>query len=209
MMEHAARQSRMAKFKHQIGVLFLAIVLAVGSQALAQSYDPSSVILLKKRDETKLKTPEQALQEQEKAKKGNNITVAPKTGALVVNPNLGAQAKAPDDKVQQMNAAYASHLYSGICADDYRMRIAPKTEKNLNNQQMWADIQASCKCLSSEILKQVPPEALSDYVMFTYGHQDSKKADPQVDAFYKTPQKDAIVNIASNPAIQTKCGFLK
>lgn len=183
----------------------------------AQNYDPSSVILLKKRDENKLKTPEQILKEQQRGNArnktlpgNNNITVVPDNGALMVSPSTGqgAAGQQPDQKTQAMNAAYASHLYTGICSQEYRSRAAPKTEKNLNAQKMWTDIQASCKCLSTEILRQVPPDSLLDYVMFNYGYQDERKPNPQMNQFSQTPQSAAIGSLTANQALRAKCGFL-
>lgn len=204
----------MAIQKYLIGILAFSIILTGSALTQAQNYDPSSVILLKKRDEGKLKTPEQVLEEQKKSQEkpktlpsNNNITAVPNSGSLVVNPGLG-QGNQTDQKTQQMNAAYASHLYTGICSQEYRNRAAPKTEKNLNTQKMWSDIQASCKCLSTEILAQVPPDSLLDYVMFNYGYQDDKKPNPQMAQFNQTPQSSTIGTLTANQALRTKCGFL-
>lgn len=194
---------------------FLTSILAISSlfyavPGLAQNYAPGSVILLKKNDSQGLRTPEQVIEEN----KSKTAKQAPKTSAVnknitIVRPETpqilsGGQATKQD----AASAAYASNIYSSICAQNYRDAIAPKTEKNLNAQKLWADIQASCKCMSNEILSRAAPDELADYVMYNYGFQDDKKPDAEYNAYFSSNKSDQISTLTINPQLRKKCGFV-
>ncbi len=188
------------------------------SSAMADDYSPGSVILLKKENRD-LKTPEQKLDEgkREGAKNnipkedstniGNGVNIYPNsTPPLVVQPMQQLGANAPEDKVTQ---AYASHMFMGICAQGYRDQMAPQMATNVNPAQLWALAQKSCQCLSSAVLSAVQATDLADYVMYNYSYQDPTNPNPAVDQYRNTAKVGVIANLISDPGMRSKCGFLK
>ena len=191
----------------------------MASYALADNYDPSSVILLKHNDNGGLKTIQQKIdeskqrQEQQKKNPDNGLNnpniILPEsnpTPTVTVTKNKTSSTDA------QLTSAYASLVYMSVCSDKYRDELAPKTEKNLDTQRMWADIQTSCKCLTDQILAQVQPADLTDYVMYNYGQHNPSDDDLDDDVYSEFRSSDAnkhISDMSVNPDIRAKCGFLK
>lgn len=191
-------------------LIFVLSIFMYAAQAVAQNYAPGSVILLKKKESEALRTPEQIIEENKKQDKtpaksnivNKNITIVRPNAPQVITENQSQKKSDP------VSIAYAGQLYSNICAQNYRDTIAPKTEQNLNQQKLWADIQASCKCMANEILSRSAPDELADYVMYNYGFQDEKKPDAESAAYFSSNKSDQISTLIINPQLRKKCGFV-
>jgi len=210
-------------FKKPFLYLLALCFFFLSGQVIAATYDPRAVILLPKSGGNDgPRTLEDIKKQQEEAKKQkksgrNNITVLPDqtppaggVRAPVILPNapVGGQKELTKNEAA-LSSAYAAHLYTSICSQNYRDELAPRSEKNLDMNRMWADIQASCKCLSNQILAAVPAAELSDYVMFNHGWQPpSGTQDAEYLAYDESNRSEAVSQIISNQQIRKKCGFL-
>ena len=210
--------------------LIVIIVVCAGlTPARAASFDGRNVILLpRSNDGGHPRTLDEIKKEQEDAKKkknangakspisNDNITILPNAAspagqsAVLLPSNRDTLNNKPLTKNETaLNNAYAGHLFSSICSQNYRDEVAPRSEKNLDLKLMWSDIQKSCKCLSDQVLAKIPAAELSDYVMFNYGWQPIDGSnDPEYVEYDKSGRADAISDITSNQLIRKKCGFL-
>lgn len=195
------------------GLVFLILVI-MGSPVLAEIYQPGTGILLPSK--------RQSRDEKPKIQKNSNNSgpAVIKNGQVIVQPQSQIQPQNPviigkpqnnqdADKNAQLTAAYATHLFTSICAQEYREALAPKSEKNLDMKKMWSDVQASCKCLSTQVLSVVPASDFADYVMFNHGAQNFSKPDPELAAYLKTGRSNQISDLVQNGELRKKCGFLK
>jgi len=193
-------------------ILGLAVLglLTSFQRAHAQTYEPGRGILLKKKDHGDLGTPEQKIQEQNTS--NSDITVIDRgkivQGGGATTPTIVNPSKAPSGNAQTMTNAYASHMYSSICAQNYRESLAPKTEEGLNMQKMWADVQASCKCMSNQILSVVPATDLADYVMYNYSAQQPGTNATEKENYYASARSNQIDALVINDQLRKKCGFI-
>ena len=192
-------------------IIFILLLFISCEAARAEIYEPGRGILLPKRErgDNNRKNTIQSLPQPNKAPAvvNKNGIVLPKTNSgqnpVIIQP----QNRRTDDAAQKLTSAYASHLYTSVCAQDYRDSLAPLSEPNINRQKMWTDIQASCKCLSSELLSVVPAPDLADYVMYNYG-APSAQDNAQSSAYYSSQKSERIDLMSANAQLRKKCGFL-
>ncbi len=195
--------------------LIVLLFLIWGSPAMAEIYEPGTGILLPKRKQDKQNEENQKRnQPVQKLNNRNSDTKIVKDGA-VVQPNQSAplivqpsRSNNTSDNAQKLTNAYAAHLYTGVCSQEYRDSLAAFTEPNLDRRKMWADIQASCKCLTNEIMTEVPATDLADYVMYTQGAQKDTQLAPEVASYYTSGKSGQIQQLSLNGQIRKKCGFL-
>ncbi|PZP53159.1 MAG: hypothetical protein DI586_11335 [Micavibrio aeruginosavorus] len=204
-------------FKYPLGFIIL-FLLCLSSPVQAQIYEPGTGILLPKRQRDK-----QAEENEKKQKRNapiqrlnnnNNDTTIVKKGAIIQPNRQGPLVIQPDNTMNKSNDAlkltnaYAAHLYTSVCSQEYRDSLVSFTEQNLDRRKMWADIQVSCKCLTNEIISVIPATELSDYVMYTRGAQASEQMDPNTASYYASGKANQIMQLSSNQLVRKKCGFL-
>ncbi len=201
-------------FKYPLGFVIL-FLLCLSVPVQAEIYEPGTGILLPKRKQDKEQEKSQNRnQPVQKLNNRNSDTKIVKDGA-VVQPNQSAplivqpsRSNNISDNAQKLTNAYAAHLYTGVCSQEYRDSLAAFTEPNLNRRKMWADIQTSCKCLTNEIMTVVPATDLADYVMYTQGAQNASQLAPEVASYYTSGKSGQIQQLTLNGQIRKKCGFL-
>lgn len=201
----------MGLLKYSLGILILSFCTSV-LPVHAETYEPGRGILLPKRNQDKpidiSPNKDQTIMKVKRNQSGPAIIdkgiLAPQgRGPLVVQ-----LSQKTDGTAQKLTSAYASHVYSSFCSQEYRDRMVTKTEKNINRKKMMGDIQASCKCLANEILSVVPAGDLADYVMYNYGDQSTEDS-PESAAYFSSPKSDRISQLSLNAQARAKCGFLK
>lgn len=198
--------------KYILGLALSGFLLCAVS-AQAQTFEQGTGILLPKKKEAKKDEPVRKpnitiLNNNDGPKVLDKGKLAQPGGgsAIVVNPKQNDKGGGSG---QRMTDAYAAHLYTGVCSQQYRETIAPKSEKNLNMQKLWNDVQTSCKCMSQQILSVTGASELADYVMYNYSGDPKNKPSLEKENYLKSGQTEKIQNLALNGELRKKCGFLK
>ncbi len=117
---------------------------------------------------------------------------------------MGSSEQAKNEKIAE---AYSHHLFTSMCADNYRNEFPVSTLSAADKAQLNLHTKGACDCMYDRIEKEVPPTDLTDYVMYTYGLQSPSGLDAETKAYYSSKQVQKIGALWSDKPLLKKCGF--
>ncbi len=121
-----------------------------------------------------------------------------------------AQQRLTPDQEKQAGD-YARHVFVSMCSNDYWESFSPSLIKNPKEKSaLWDHVQTSCGCIAQQVM-QIPnirSSDITDYIMYSYGFEDDKRPDPNINRFLSSPAAQAIRAVQFDPRMRQACGFL-
>jgi hypothetical protein len=120
-----------------------------------------------------------------------------------------ASAASDESQEQQFTRVYAEHIYTSLCAQEYRNEFSTEGLSPADKAQLNTHTLGACKCLYNAIAARNSSSGIIDYVMYAYGLTvDPMVPDPEAMAYYNSSQISNIGEIVDDEAIRKKCGFI-
>ena len=108
---------------------------------------------------------------------------------------------------EKVAAAYSQHLFTSMCADNYRNEFPVGTLSAADKAQLNQHTKGACDCMYDRVKKEAEPTDVTDYVMFTYGVQSPDGIDPEALEYYGSKRVQKIGALWSDKPLLKKCGF--
>lgn len=141
--------------------------------------------------------------------KGNHPPVTPQGNTDKHVAPVGRPA-AEITEAQRIGDAYAVHLYTSVCVQNYQYRFPLFRMKGEQRAQFYKLAPKACRCMAEEALKVGSGANLVDYVMYFYGQKPSlDQFSPEAKAYMTTEGYLAVGDVENDPGVLKKCGFIE
>ncbi len=111
------------------------------------------------------------------------------------------------DKNEKVAEAYAHHLFTSMCAQNYRNEFPVSTLNAADKAQLNNHTKGACDCMYDRINDDVEAPDIADYVMYTYGPHPPTGIDPEALQYYGSERVKKIGILWSDKPLLKKCGF--
>jgi hypothetical protein len=138
------------------------------------------------------------------------VSLFSEIGLTATIGNTRSEQEQKQKQMAELTKTYAEHIYTTICADEYRAGLPiHKLKKYEDQQAAYTHAQTVCKCMAGEMLKKLEPQDVVDYVMYNYGTEDDGPMDADTKKYYMSEKASQADEIVGDPKLRQKCGFLK
>ena len=110
---------------------------------------------------------------------------------------------------KKISAAYSQHLYTSICAQQYRQKFPVHRLSEKDRAQLNQHTTQACACQYDAMAKVTTPETITDYVMYAYSSapKGQKKQAPAKDYFDNSFR--SMIDVVNSGDVRKKCGFVR
>ena len=132
-------------------------------------------------------------------------------GAVISQAQAENPPKGPSADEQKLSAAYAQHLATSMCGNEYRDkfprddRLGPKEKA-----QFTSHVTSACKCVYDNMASKVSSIQITDYIMYTQSAYENPSKPNREYMGYLSSSDFTVANGAyRGDEIRKKCGFVK
>lgn len=132
-------------------------------------------------------------------------------GAGIVPAQAENPPKGPSAEEQKLSKAYAQHLATSLCGNEYRDkfprddRLGPKEKV-----QFSTHVTSACNCVYENMAAKVGTIQIVDYIMYTQSaYENPSKPNREYMGYLSSPDFTVSNSAYRGDEIRKKCGFVK